>query len=535
MDLIIKTFFVALTTLCFSLSTAFAGMSERSSHRYVVSLKSEKKFLTIKNVERNSSGFLGSTARVEKLLEHIHMAVIETADPGQIEYLRRHADVKFVEEEIGFPAPAPIADSAVVTIGSVVEFPISAPWGIKAIGAPGAWLVSRGTGARVLIIDGGIDANHPDLRARLEKGKSFLTGIDYFFDDNGHGTHVAGVVAADGGAEGTGLWGVAPEAHLLIGKACHRGQCNTISVGEAIDWGIGEKVDVINLSIGGDQYSKVEAEAIARAELAGVTVVASAGNGGVSHVSFPADIATVLAVGSVDSQNEKASSSQWGPELDVVAPGVDVYSTVPMGTGRRATVIVNSRTESHELPTLWVGNSVEPQGLVGGELIYVGYGKKEEVRDQDLSGKMILMKRGEMPYNEKVSSVTNQNIKGVVIFNNEPGIFSLKMTHPVGVPVFNIEEARGLELVSLLNKKLPVYLSLGVVPSMYEVRRGTSMACPHVTGIAALLKSYKKNLNPAMVRELIKSTSSPLSPNSHNEFGAGLVNAEAALLKAQQL
>jgi serine protease len=534
MDLMKKMRVVVLVIFCASPSTAFVGGSEPMPRRYVVSLKSENNFLNMKSIERSSSGFLGSTVRIQKVLKHLHMAVIETADPRQIEYLRRHHNVKFIEEEISFPSPAPIVDPTVVTMRAMVQSPINSPWGVGAIRAPEAWKITKGAGARVLVVDGGIDANHPDLRARLEKGKSFLTGIDYFFDDNGHGTHVAGVIAADGGG-GTGLLGVAPESRLLIGKVCHLSQCNTISVSEAIDWGIGEKVDVINLSIGGDQHSDVEAEALARAELAGVTVVASAGNKGVAHVSFPADIATVLAVGSVNSKNEKAPSSQWGPELDVVAPGVKIYSTVPAGTVRRETVVVDAGNESRELPTRWVGNSVEPSGLVGGELVYVGYGKKEEVKGQDLTGKMVLMKRGDMPYNEKVASVTGWNIKGVVIFNNEPGIFSLKMTHPVDVPVFNIEESRGLELVSLLNKKIPVYLSLGFVPSMYEARDGTSMACPHVTGIAALLKSYKKNLTPAVVRDLIKMTSSPLVPNSQNEFGMGLVNAESALVKAKQL
>jgi subtilisin family serine protease len=521
---------VLFISLCF-----FSLISHAETKRYLVGLKSAESLRAVITASDSTKGFLGSGARTEKFLKNINMVIIRSADPERIEGLRRNIHVKFIEEESFFPAPPMDPPSMPLVSNSHRGEPAQGElsWGVMAVKAPEAWLYTRGAGVRVLVIDGGMDIQHPDLKNRLEKGKSFLTGLDYFFDDNGHGTHVAGIIAADGGA-GFGIKGVAPEAKLLIGKVCSLHKCNLLSVNEAIDWGISEKVDVINLSLGFDTYSQSQAEALTRAEAAGITVVASSGNESVDHVGFPGSLDTVLSVGSVDEQMQRAKSSQFGPELDVVAPGVRVFSTFPIGMGRRDLVTSIVKGVSHDLNARLAGNYTEPLQPIEGDTVYVGTGTIEEVQGKDLTGKIVLMSRGAIPYGEKAANVISQNVKAIVVFNNESGIFSLKIADPVNVPVFNIEQTAGEDLLTTLNQNTPLTLRVSRAISDYSFNSGTSMASPHVAGVAALLKAFNRNLTPKEVRAIVVSTAQPLGPSAGNEFGAGLVDAQRALLMTQK-
>ncbi len=222
-----------------------------------------------------------------------------------------------------------------------------------AIGAPEAWKVASGRGVLVAVLDTGVDATDPDLRDALwtnpsevpgngrdDDGDGYVDdvhGVDLVnddgdpADDEGHGTHVAGIIAAR--INGTGVVGLAPEATLLPVKVldAHRGG-NTDTVAEGIRFALAHGADVINVSVNGPAQSTALQNAVHAATLAGVTVVASAGNDGDDLglvPSYPASSPepSVLAVGATDGDSLLAAFSNFGRGVALTAPGVDILST----------------------------------------------------------------------------------------------------------------------------------------------------------------------------------------------------------------
>jgi minor extracellular protease Epr len=187
-----------------------------------------------------------------------------------------------------------------------------------------------GAGIKVAIIDTGIDCGHEDLAPGCVYGANFIGGGTPF-DDNGHGTHVSGIVAARD--NGIGFIGVAPEVTLHAVKVLDRNGSGPFSaVAAGIDWAVRNGMHVINMSLGGTSGSTALRDAVAAAEQAGVLVVSAAGNGGCCNkVTYPAKYAGSMAIAAVDSQDVRASFSATGPELDVAAPGVSIRSSVPTG------------------------------------------------------------------------------------------------------------------------------------------------------------------------------------------------------------
>src|SRR5262249_29799074 len=131
---------------------------------------------------------------------------------------------------------------------------------------------------------------------------------------------------------------------LLMGRVCGVDRCSSIAIAEGVNWGISENVQVMSLSLGGEFVTPAEAEAFNMAEKANVVVVAASGNESVASVGYPAALPSVLAIGAVDEAQTRADFSNYGPELALVAPGVNVLSSLPRGMGRRSTVTVNGQT-----------------------------------------------------------------------------------------------------------------------------------------------------------------------------------------------
>lgn len=201
------------------------------------------------------------------------------------------------------------------------------PWGIARIGANLVWGQSRGREVKIAVIDTGIDSSHPDLAANVRAGINLINPKSPAKDDHGHGTHVAGIIAAvDNGA---GVIGAAPAAHLYPVKALDQwGEGKLANVVRALDWCVQRRMDVINMSFGIDTPSQALHTAIRRAVEAGCTVVAAAGNDGRSQsVDYPAAYNEVIAVGAVDEYDNLAWFSSRGPEVTLVAPGNKVLST----------------------------------------------------------------------------------------------------------------------------------------------------------------------------------------------------------------
>lgn len=199
------------------------------------------------------------------------------------------------------------------------------PWGVERVNAPAVWAGGfLGAGVRVAVVDTGVGP-HIDLPQPVA-GQTFVPGTNTWHDDEGHGTHVAGTVAAL--RNGTGVVGVAPRAALIAVKVLDStGSGNWEWIAQGITWAVNQGADIINLSLAGG-FSETVRRALAYARLKKVTICAAAGNAYGSPVSYPASDPISIAVGSIDRQNRRAAHSNIGPELDLVAPGVDILSTV---------------------------------------------------------------------------------------------------------------------------------------------------------------------------------------------------------------
>jgi subtilisin family serine protease/subtilase family serine protease len=205
------------------------------------------------------------------------------------------------------------------------------------IDAPEAWAISTGSPAvTVAVIDTGIDYNHPDLATHYAGGYDFVHGTFDPLDDHGHGTHVAGTIAASidnltgSPAAAEGVVGVAPQARILAYKVCAGdGTCTDFAVIQAIARAVADGAQVINMSLGDTVYSQSLADAVQAAWNAGVVIVAGAGNDGVTTPFYPAALDNVIAVGAFDQDHRRASFSNYGNWVDISAPGNYILSTYP--------------------------------------------------------------------------------------------------------------------------------------------------------------------------------------------------------------
>jgi serine protease len=183
----------------------------------------------------------------------------------------------------------------------------------------------------VAVIDTGVDAGHQDLAGQVLQGVSLVPGVPTSADDNGHGTHVAGIIAATTN-NAVGIRGAAPGVKILPIKALNSGGSGSYStVATAINTAVTQGAKVINMSLGGTVPSTIFDAAVANANAHGVTVVAAAGNNGTtgSPASYPAATQGVVGVGAVDSGLNRASFSTCGAYVDLSAPGASILSTTP--------------------------------------------------------------------------------------------------------------------------------------------------------------------------------------------------------------
>ncbi|WP_026887057.1 S8 family peptidase [Clostridium beijerinckii] len=202
-------------------------------------------------------------------------------------------------------------------------------WGVNKIQAPTAWASSyTGKGVKIGVVDTGI-ANHEDLL--VSGGTAFTSYTTSYLDDNGHGTHVAGIIGAKN--NGYGAVGVANEASLYAVKVLGSDGSGYLSdIIAGIDWCITNKMDIINLSLGSSMPSTALQQEVDKAYNQGIVVVAAAGNDGASDgttdtVDYPAKYSSVIAVAAIDSNNKRPSFSSTGSTVEVAAPGVNILST----------------------------------------------------------------------------------------------------------------------------------------------------------------------------------------------------------------
>ncbi len=197
------------------------------------------------------------------------------------------------------------------------------------------WDISTGEGVKVAILDTGIDESHSDLSSRVAGGEDF-TGTGSYSDDNGHGTHVSGTVAAIY-SNNIGVYGVAPSASLYAVKVLSSSGSGTLDwIIAGIQWAIDNDIDIINMSLGTSSDMQSLEDACNRAYEEGILIVAAAGNSGNKPgnrdtVEYPGGYASVIAVAASDSNDARASFSSTGPDVELIAPGVSILSTIPGG------------------------------------------------------------------------------------------------------------------------------------------------------------------------------------------------------------
>jgi thermitase len=202
-------------------------------------------------------------------------------------------------------------------------------WGLPKIQAPEAWNEDTGgSNVVIAIIDTGVDLNHPDLNDKIVPGWDFVNGDSLAQDDHGHGTHVAGIAAAETN-NARGVAGMSWGARIMPVKVLDRnGDGYYSDVAKGVRYACNHGAQVLNLSLGGPNPSSTLEEALDDVLQKGCLVMAAAGNGGQDAVDYPARYPETIAVAATDRNDARASFSDYGPEIDVAAPGVDIYSTL---------------------------------------------------------------------------------------------------------------------------------------------------------------------------------------------------------------
>jgi len=205
-------------------------------------------------------------------------------------------------------------------------------WGLARMDFDSVRKFGTGKDVIVAVVDTGVDGTHPELVGRVLPGIDLVDeGKDGRTDPNGHGTHVAGIIAA--AIDGNGIEGLAPEAKILPVRVLGPdGSGDDADVAFGILWAVKQGAQVINLSLGGTDIDPLLEDAVRQAHLAGVVVVAASGNsGGSGDIYYPAAHATVLAVGATGPDDKVALYSSIGSYVDIAAPGTMILSTWPGG------------------------------------------------------------------------------------------------------------------------------------------------------------------------------------------------------------
>lgn len=253
-------------------------------------------------------------------------AWVVLAGPASEKALEQHPGVLRVDDDaevhaLAKPTPKPTPTPPPETL----------PWGVDRIDADLAWATNTGAGIKVAVLDTGISLSHPDLV--VAGGINTINPRKNANDDNGHGSHVAGIIAAVD--NDIGVIGVAPQASLYAVKVLSKTGSGWVSdIIEGVQWSIANGMQVINMSLGTSSDVQSFHDALTAASSAGIVLVAAAGNSGPDDntVEYPAKYAEVIAVSATDNADAITSWSSRGPDVELAAPGASILSTYK-GTG----------------------------------------------------------------------------------------------------------------------------------------------------------------------------------------------------------
>ncbi|SFI99916.1 S8 family peptidase [Thermoflavimicrobium dichotomicum] len=257
--------------------------------------------------------------RPVKYLAHLRMVVGEYI-PHHSNHWEAHPDVEYMEPDLQIKITEPY-------LGSITSFQPTLPWGVKRIQAPNVWKITQGKNVRIAVVDTGIYSEHPAVKNNYKGGINVISPYFPPHDYNGHGTHVAGIIA--GMASELGVIGVAPRAHIYAVKAFNRkGNANLSDLLTAINWCIENKMQIINMSFGMDKMSDVFRLAIQTAHQKGIVMVAAAGNRGLAtQIDYPARYPETIGVTSIGNNDRISVFSNRGKGIDLAAPGEKIPSS----------------------------------------------------------------------------------------------------------------------------------------------------------------------------------------------------------------
>ncbi len=435
--------------------------------------------------------------------------------------LENNPNVEYIEEDVlrqPFALTSPSTGTP-YTSGQLV------PYGIKLVEAD-QLSDSVAANRKVCIIDSGYDITHEDLSRNPVTGDDDPGTGSWDTDENHHGTHVAGTIAAINN-RGTGVVGVAANKQLklhivkVFGKD---GWAYSSTLASAANKCGAAGANVISMSLGGARKSTTEQQAFDALEAKGVLSVAAAGNDGNRIVSYPAGYASVVMVGALDENKQWADFSQYNSKVELSAPGVSVLSTVPMGGGIEGALSVGG------VP--YAAGSMEGSPVSSASAPLANFGLGDKV-DSTVAGKVCLIQRGSIDFATKVSNCQASGGVGAVVYNNVAGAFGGTLgTTVTGIPSVTASDTDGAAMLKQLGQSATV----AVKTTNYAYYDGTSMATPHVSAVAALVWSYFPTCTGAQIRTSLNNSALDLGPAGRDvKYGYGMVRAKAAYDRIKSL
>jgi serine protease len=447
-------------------------------------------------------------------------AMAVSVTPQLVDRLARNPNVISVEPDFKrYPAAA----SALLADPSTEQV---MPYGIERVQAPLVWAQGyEGEGVTVCIIDTGLYVDHEDIAdATVLGGSSQDPDSEWYEDGYGHGTHVAAIVnAAD---NDVGVIGVSPgKAGLYTVKIFGQDGLWTYAsdlVAAAFTCA-DQGADIINMSLSGSSGPNAERKAFdALYYEDGILSVAAASNDGTRQRVFPASYDSVISVAATDSDNVVAEFSNQNRWVELAAPGVGVLSAVSYVSDSWLFVGAEAyRGEPMEFA---------PYGTVAGALADGGRCLPTDP-PADWAGKVVLCERGDATFAEKVAQVMAGGGSAAVIYNNVPGPFFGTLGEAGDwLVAVSLSQEDGQAALAYLGEEATVQNAPPAPGNGYEAWDGTSMATPHVAGVAALLWSANPAWTNVQIRDAMGRTALDLGePGRDIAYGYGLVQAWDAL------
>ncbi len=391
------------------------------------------------------------------------------------------------------------------------------PYGIAMVQAD---QVADGQAANrtVCIIDSGYDIGHEDLASNNVTGSNDPGTGSWDTDENHHGTHVAGTIAAMNNS--VGVVGVLPNGniHLHIVKVFGAdGWAYSSTLVAALETCETNGANVVSMSLGGTFKSRTEDRAFKDANSRGVLSIAAAGNDGNTRNSYPASYNSVVSVAAVDSAKVVADFSQQNSQVELAAPGVAVKSSVPTGTGSEVSTQVNG--------SAYEALAMEGSALGSASGALVDCGTAESVCT-GANGSVCLIQRGVISFSDKVLNCESGGGTAAIIYNNVAGSLSGTLGGvATSIPSVGVSDSAGADMLNAVGSTADVTVATG----NYAFFDGTSMATPHVSGVAALVWSHYESCTNENIRSALDATAEDLgAPGRDAAYGFGLVQAQAA-------